>query len=69
MYAKHRRKYRRGMPIRPCDVPLQYGAARLLLWVVLFNHMAESATYVIAVGGIVLFFSGEAHRTPAVRYP
>lgn len=52
-------KYRRGMPIRPCDVPLQYGAS-LLLWVVLFNHMSESATYVIAVGGIVLFFSGEA---------
>jgi hypothetical protein len=44
---------------RPYDAPLQYGAS-LLLWVVLFNHMSESATYVIAVGGIVLFFSGEA---------
>lgn len=52
-------KHRRGMPTRPYDAPLQYGAS-LLLWVVLFNHMSESATYVIAVGGIVLFFSGEA---------
>jgi hypothetical protein len=45
---------------------IQFGAS-LLVWVVLFNHMAESATYVIAVGGIVLFFSGEAQerRWPA----
>lgn len=48
-----------GMPTRTYDAPLQYGAS-LLLWVVLFNHMSESATYVIAVGGIALFFSGEA---------
>lgn len=52
-------KNRRDIPTRPYDAPLQYGAS-LLLWVVLFNHMSESATYVIAVGGIVLFFSGEA---------
>lgn len=52
-------KYRRGMLNRPFDAPVQYGAS-LLLWVVLFNHMSESATYVIAVGGIALFFSGEA---------
>lgn len=52
-------KNRRDIPTRPYDAPLQYGAS-LLLWVVLFNQMSESATYVIAVGGIVLFFSGEA---------
>jgi Glycosyltransferase family 87 len=28
-----------------------------LLWMVIFNHMAESATYVIAVGGAMLAFS------------
>lgn len=27
-----------------------------LLWVVIFNHMAESATFIIATGGIVLFY-------------
>lgn len=28
-----------------------------LIWVVIFNHMAESATYVIAVGGIVMIYA------------
>ena len=32
-------------------------AASWLLWMVIFNHMAESATYVIAVGGAMLAFS------------
>lgn len=32
-------------------------AASWLLWMVIFNHMAESATYVIAVGGAILAFS------------
>lgn len=31
----------------------------LLLWVVIFNHMAESATYIIAVGGSLLFLFGQ----------
>lgn len=44
---------------------LRYGAS-LLVWAVLFNHMSESATYVIAIGGIVLFFSGEALERPSV---
>lgn len=43
----------------------RYGAS-LLVWAVLFNHMSESATYVIAIGGIVLFFSGEALERPSV---
>jgi hypothetical protein len=37
-------------------------AASLLVWVVLFNHMSESATYIIAVGGLAIYFSGEIHR-------
>ena len=32
-------------------------AASWLLWMVIFNHMAESATYVIAVGGAMLALS------------
>ncbi len=40
---------------------VQMGSA-LLVWVVLFNHMSESATYVIALGGIVLFFSGDTEE-------
>jgi hypothetical protein len=32
-------------------------AASWLLWMVIFNHMAESATYVIAIGGAMLAFS------------
>lgn len=32
-------------------------AASWLLWMVVFNHMAESATYVIAVGGAMLALS------------
>jgi hypothetical protein len=32
-------------------------AASWLLWMVIFNHMAESATYVIAVGGALLALS------------
>ena len=32
-------------------------AASWLLWMVIFNHMAESATYVIAVGGVMLVLS------------
>jgi hypothetical protein len=32
-------------------------AASWLLWMVIFNHMAESATYVIAVGGAMLTLS------------
>lgn len=32
-------------------------AASWLLWMVVFNHMAESATYVIAVGGALLALS------------
>jgi len=40
---------------------LLYGSS-LLLWVVLFNHMSESATYVIAVGGMAIFFSGDFIR-------
>lgn len=32
-------------------------AASWLLWMVIFNHMAESATYVIAVGGAALIFA------------
>lgn len=39
----------------------KFGAS-LLLWVVIFNHMSESATYVIAVGGMALFFSGDIQR-------
>lgn len=31
-------------------------AGSWLLWMVIFNHMAESATYVIAVGGALLVF-------------
>lgn len=37
---------------------LLYGSS-LLVWVVLFNHMSESATYIIAIGGIALFFSAD----------
>ena len=43
----------------------RYGAS-LLVWAVLFNHMSESATYVIAIGGVVLFFSGEALERPSL---
>jgi hypothetical protein len=32
-------------------------AASWLIWMVIFNHMAESATYVIAVGGALLALS------------
>lgn len=32
-------------------------ACTLLIWMVIFNHMAESATYIIAVGAIYLAFS------------
>ncbi len=32
-------------------------AATFLIWMVVFNHMAESATYIIAVGAIFLAFS------------
>jgi hypothetical protein len=32
-------------------------AASWLLWMVIFNHMAESATYVIAIGGAMLALS------------
>jgi hypothetical protein len=32
-------------------------AASWLIWMVIFNHMAESATYVIAVGGSLLALS------------
>lgn len=31
-------------------------SASLLIWLVIFNHMAESATYVIAVTGVLLWF-------------
>jgi len=30
--------------------------ASILLWVVLFNHMAESATFIIAVSGVAVWF-------------
>jgi hypothetical protein len=32
-------------------------ASTWLLWMVIFNHMAESATYVIAVGGALLMYA------------
>jgi len=31
-------------------------AASLLIWMVIFNHMAESATYIIAVMGVMMWF-------------
>ncbi len=36
------------------DILLKY-AASWVVWTVIFNHMAESATFVIAVGGISLY--------------
>jgi hypothetical protein len=30
--------------------------ASLLIWLVIFNHMAESATYIIAVAGVLIWF-------------
>jgi hypothetical protein len=41
--------------------------ASVLLWVVIFNHMAESATYVIAVCGVgIWYFSQPYHRVNLV---
>ena len=34
----------------------QLYVSSILLWVVLFNHMAESATFIIAVAGIAIWF-------------
>jgi hypothetical protein len=36
------------------EVVLKY-AASWIIWTVIFNHMAESATFVIAIGGISLY--------------
>jgi hypothetical protein len=33
--------------------------ASILVWVVIFNHMAESPTFVIAMSGIALWFVSE----------
>jgi len=37
-------------------------AAALLLWMVIFNHMAESATFVIAVAGVLLWYYSQPTR-------
>lgn len=37
-------------------------AASWLIWVVIFNHMAESATFVIAVTGVLLWFFAHARK-------
>jgi hypothetical protein len=34
--------------------------ANVLIWVVIFNHKAESSTYIIAMGGIALWYFGQA---------
>lgn len=35
----------------------------ILLWVVLFNHMAESATFIIAVSGVAIWFFTKTVKT------
>ena len=37
--------------------------ANVLLWVVLFNHMAESATFIIAVSGVAIWFFTKEGKT------
>lgn len=37
-------------------------ASSLLLWMVVFNHMAESATFVIAVAGVLLWYYSQPTR-------
>jgi hypothetical protein len=37
--------------------------ANVLLWVVLFNHMAESATFIIAVSGVAVWFFTKEGKT------
>jgi hypothetical protein len=37
-------------------------ASSLLLWMVIFNHMAESATFIIAVTGVLLWYYSQPER-------
>lgn len=37
--------------------------ASVLIWVVIFNHRAESPTFVIAVSGVALWYFGQAPKT------
>ncbi len=37
--------------------------ASVLVWVVIFNHKAESPTFVIAVSGVALWYFGQAPKT------
>jgi hypothetical protein len=41
-----------------------YYAASWLIWLVIFNHMAESATFIIAVAGIFLWYFSLPERKP-----
>ncbi|MDA9262111.1 DUF2029 domain-containing protein [Flavobacteriales bacterium] len=37
--------------------------ANVLLWVVLFNHMAESATFIIAISGVAIWFFTKVNKS------
>jgi hypothetical protein len=37
--------------------------ASVLLWVIIFNHKAESPTFIIAVGGVALWYFSQAPKT------